>query len=223
MKDETLLPCPFCGGVPEEDAYGCIEYGGHEHQDYTITCKSCGAEVSCINGVHDGADVECSCHHDTRKICVDKWNKRTANSPAIPAGWKLVPVEQTPEMRKKIHPMTESDCPDCGKRVAADCYENMIMSWDDLLSTVPQPPVSASGWIKCSDRMPEDDSYVVAAEIGHDGTIYAAVASWFLHNRFNLMEDGISASNYDGGACIDMNLSVTHWMPLPAAPKPEGE
>lgn len=73
-------------------------------------------------------------------------------------------------------------------------------------------------WIKCSERMPEEDSYVVAAEIG-GGTLYSFVASWFLHGRFNLMEDGLSASNYDGGACISMNLSITHWMPLPAPPE----
>lgn len=81
-------------------------------------------------------------------------------------------------------------------------------------------PVITDGWVACSERMPEEDSYVVAAELG-SGNIYAAVASWFLHGRFNLMEDGISASNYDGGACIEMNLSVTHWMPLPAAPQQE--
>ena len=75
-----------------------------------------------------------------------------------------------------------------------------------------------SQWIKCSERMPEEDSYVVAAEIG-SGTLYSFVASWFLHGRFNLMEDGLSASNYDGGACISMNLSITHWMPLPETPQ----
>ena len=137
------------------------------------------------------------------------------NSPAIHAGWKLVPDELTIEMQHAWDSAPNAN--------TEDEDANMRTAYRAMLSAVPQPPVSASGWIKCSDRMPEDDSYVVAAEIGHDGTIYAAVASWFLHNRFNLMEDGISASNYDGGACIDMNLSVTHWMPLPAAPKPEGE
>lgn len=78
MSFETLLPCPFCGGEPEEDAGGCIEYHGHEHQDYSITCKQCGAEVYCSVGAFEKADVPCSCHHDTRKVCVDKWNKRSA-------------------------------------------------------------------------------------------------------------------------------------------------
>lgn len=76
MSFETLLPCPFCGGEPEEDAGGCSEFYGHEHQDYSITCKSCGAEVYCSVGTFEKADVPCSCHHDTRKVCVDKWNKR---------------------------------------------------------------------------------------------------------------------------------------------------
>lgn len=78
MSFETLLPCPFCGGDPEEDAGGCIEYHGHEHQEYSITCKQCGAEVYCSVGAFEKADVPCSCHHDTRKVCVDKWNKRSA-------------------------------------------------------------------------------------------------------------------------------------------------
>ena len=104
MSFETLLPCPFCGGEPEEDAGGCIEYHGHEHQDYSITCKQCGAEVYCSVGTFEKADVPCSCHHDTRKVCVDKWNKRAAiiqaaNSPVIPDGW--IPVgERLPEVKR---------------------------------------------------------------------------------------------------------------------------
>ena len=87
MKDEALLPCPFCGGEPEEDAGGCIEFYGHEHQDYSIACKQCGAEVYCSVGTFEKADVPCSCHYDTRKVCVDKWNKRSTivdYSPGIP-------------------------------------------------------------------------------------------------------------------------------------------
>ncbi|MDZ5639024.1 Lar family restriction alleviation protein [Enterobacter sp. A103] len=86
-----LLPCPFCGGEPEEDGGMFFEFYGHERQDYSITCKKCGAEVRCDVGEHEGADAPCSCHHDTRKICAEKWNSRAAmlqgadvNSPVIP-------------------------------------------------------------------------------------------------------------------------------------------
>nr|DAJ89725.1 MAG TPA: restriction alleviation protein [Caudoviricetes sp.] len=73
-----LLPCPFCGGEPEEDGGMFFEFYGHERQDYSIACKKCRAEVRCDVGEHEGADAPCSCHHDTRKICAEKWNRRAA-------------------------------------------------------------------------------------------------------------------------------------------------
>ena len=74
-----------------------------------------------------------------------------------------------------------------------------------------------SEWIKCIDMMPDDDTYAVAADIAH-GEIYSAFAAWFIHGRFALME-GLSASNYDGGAIIEIDMPITHWMPLPEPPK----
>lgn len=71
-------------------------------------------------------------------------------------------------------------------------------------------------WIKCSERMPDDDTEVVVADIDH-GQIYSAAAAWFIHGRFSLME-GLSASNYDGGAIIEINFPINHWMPLPEPP-----
>ncbi|HAS1952261.1 TPA: hypothetical protein I4E15_20300 [Enterobacter asburiae] len=73
-----LLPCPFCGGEPQEDGGMFFEFYGHERQDYSIACKKCRAEVRCDVGEHEGADAPCSCHHDTRKICAEKWNRRAA-------------------------------------------------------------------------------------------------------------------------------------------------
>lgn len=73
-----LLPCPFCGGEPEEDGGMFFEFYGHERQDYSIACKKCKAEVRCDVGEHEGTDAPCSCHHDTRKICAEKWNRRAA-------------------------------------------------------------------------------------------------------------------------------------------------
>ena len=80
-------------------------------------------------------------------------------------------------------------------------------------------PVTPDGWIPVSERMPDDDTYAVAADIAH-GEIYSAFAAWFIHGRFSVME-GLSASNYDGGAIIEIDTPITHWMPLPAAPQSE--
>ncbi|MFC6121753.1 Lar family restriction alleviation protein [Citrobacter bitternis] len=122
MKDETLLSCPFCGGEPEEEGGTFVEYYGHERQDYSITCKQCGAEVHCEVGDFEGADAVCSCHHNTRKICSDKWNRRalqsgnSAQPVTVPAGYVLVPVEPTSEMMMhksgcQHHAWDDPDCP----------------------------------------------------------------------------------------------------------------
>lgn len=105
-----LLPCPFCGGEPEEDGGMFFEFYGHERQDYSIACKKCRAEVRCDVGEHEGADAPCSCHHDTRKICAEKWNRRAAmlqgaehvsNRDELTDGW-VACSERMPEVGVKV-------------------------------------------------------------------------------------------------------------------------
>lgn len=74
------------------------------------------------------------------------------------------------------------------------------------------------GWIKCSEQMPDEDTYTVIADIGSEGNIYCAAAAWFIHGSFSPM-DGVSASNYDGGAAIEIDMHISHWMPLPPPPQ----
>lgn len=70
-------------------------------------------------------------------------------------------------------------------------------------------------WIKCSERLPDDDTYVVAAKhYGYDITPDAYV-SWFFNGVFHVCTDAIEASNHDGGACIGSTITVTHWLPIP--------
>ncbi|CFB71469.1 Protein of uncharacterised function (DUF551) [Yersinia enterocolitica] len=83
----------------------------------------------------------------------------------------------------------------------------------------PQPnsPEIPDGWIKCSDRMPEDDQVVVIINSGH-GFLYEAAVVTRRGPHFDLM-DGLEASNYDGGAVVRLDMEATHWMQLPAAPE----
>lgn len=137
-----LLPCPFCGGEPEEDGGMFFEFYGHERQDYSISCKKCGAEVCCNVGDHEGADVPCSCHHDTRKICAEKWNRRAAmlqgaENAESPTTMKTAPaLDSSPKIAESpsgnhpviadcscrtCYPVTFSDsrfvvCPVCGNK-----------------------------------------------------------------------------------------------------------
>lgn len=87
------------------------------------------------------------------------------------------------------------------------------------LNHTEQHMVAPDGWIKCSERMPEDGQIVVIINAGH-GEIYEA-ATVTRHGPHFLLLDGLEASNYDGGAVVTLRLEATHWTPLPAAPIPE--
>lgn len=107
---------------------------------------------------------------------------------------------------------------------------NMARQWPEPKDGEPRlhikengnSPVILDGWIACSERMPEEDTYNVVADIGSEGNIYCAAAAWFIHGNFSPM-DGVSASNYDGGASIEIDMHISHWMPLPAAPQQEAK
>ncbi|HAU5488779.1 TPA: hypothetical protein JD194_06755 [Cronobacter sakazakii] len=62
-----------------------------------------------------------------------------AGKAVVPAGWKLVPIELTKEMRRKIHPFAEALCHGCGRQVVADCVDNVTASWNDMLAVAPEP------------------------------------------------------------------------------------
>ncbi len=63
------------------------------------------------------------------------------NSPVIPDGYALVPVEPTRDMKLQIHPIAEATCMDCGRTVTADCEDNVLLSWADMIAAAPQQEV----------------------------------------------------------------------------------
>lgn len=158
-----LLPCPFCGGEPEEDGGMFFEFYGHERQDYSIACKKCRAEVRCDVGEHEGADAPCSCHHDTRKICAEKWNRRAA-----------------------------------------------MLQGAERVTTANKLP---DGWVACSERLPENKPG------SYEYLVFEGLNNRVQHDYWNVPDAGDDCQftpfwNHYG-------RYVTHWMPLPAAPKQE--
>ncbi|MBU9823160.1 DUF551 domain-containing protein [Rahnella sp. BCC 1045] len=74
--------------------------------------------------------------------------------------------------------------------------------------TTPQPAhTEQDGWIKCSERMPPSSEPVWA--YAQPSFEYAVEAYW----------DG----NWYRTLTDEPEYNITHWMPLPAAPKPESE
>lgn len=72
-------------------------------------------------------------------------------------------------------------------------------------------PVIQDGWIKCSERMPEDEQEVLTRNrMGH------CFVSFF-DEHSGLFFDKVDVA----AACCIEHILVTHWMPLPAAPKQE--
>lgn len=80
-----------------------------------------------------------------------------------------------------------------------------------------------SEWIRVDDRRPNEMQWVVFASFYGWGKrvmeIDSVVAGQFWNGSFHPNTDGLEASNYDGGACITLEMNTTHWMPLPDAPK----
>ena len=80
-----------------------------------------------------------------------------------------------------------------------------------------------SEWISVNDRLPNEMQWVVFARFYGWGKqvmeIDSVVAGQFWNGSFHPNTDGLEAINYDGGACITLEMEPTHWMPLPDAPK----
>lgn len=93
----------------------------------------------------------------------------------------------------------ECECSGC-KATARICTE--------LAGNSPAIP---DGWISCSERMPEDEQEVIV----HNKLGYRYVSYFDEHSGLFFDMRGGNQMN-----CIE-HIFVTHWMPAPAAPKPD--
>lgn len=129
-------------------------------------------------------------------------------APLVPDGYVMVPKDPTEAMM--LH---NSGCqhhawddPDCAMR------QTRRLIWSHMLAAAPQSPGSEPAtvpgtWIPVSERLPEagGDMIVFTDGIVMSGVSYAKKKGFY-----------IQALEYDDDEPVD---SVTHWMPLPAAPQ----
>ncbi|EJU6096637.1 DUF551 domain-containing protein [Salmonella enterica] len=142
------------------------------------------------------------------------------NSPVIPDGYALVPVEPTDEMIEAamncedvLFNSDESFCVQFG-----NIYEAMLAAApkpqnapQNIPENIPagKSTLTPDGWISCSERMPEDEQEVIVQnKLG-----YRYVSYFDEHSGLFFDMPGGNQIN-----CIE-HILVTHWMPLPVPPQ----
>ncbi|EKN4723994.1 DUF551 domain-containing protein [Yersinia enterocolitica] len=84
------------------------------------------------------------------------------------------------------------------------------------LTPQPNSPEIPDGWIKCSDRMPENDEFVRIWPLPDFG-VELHVGQYI---KFHKEGPGWFAQVYEYNYGVEFYpITVTHWMPLPAAPE----
>ena len=125
-----------------------------------------------------------------------------------PAGYALVPVDLLSDLRDFAHPEIEKYCEMWeGYRDAEfPAMRKIISDADALLS---------AGWIPVSERMPDKAGFYLCWGTYFDGTEPNYIpASFFIHPtngwyKWEPVEDD----------CDPNCVTITHWQPLPDAPK----
>ena len=83
-------------------------------------------------------------------------------------------------------------------------------------------------WVSVKDRLPEPGWYLIAVPgpEGEKGFVYVAGFSRDLHTTDHINFEGLHRPGWygvdDEWGCFEHD-DVTHWMPLPEPPEPEGE
>lgn len=126
------------------------------------------------------------------------------NSPVIPDGWVLVPVEPTEAMINAYRDALYSD------ESAVSCID----LYKAMIAAAPTHSGTNDGWVACSERMPG-----IGTEIFYfcqdDGLRDCGIVSSSNFSGKGDAELYVHAEGYD----LRFGADITHWMPLPAAPQ----
>ncbi|HGF0125195.1 TPA: DUF551 domain-containing protein [Klebsiella variicola] len=139
-------------------------------------------------------------------------------APVVPGGYVMVAASLLSELRDWAHPKIEDYCEMWAGRRDDEfpALRKVIADTDALLAAAPQSPGSepatAPGkWIPVSERMPDVGVKVLCFPVKDEP----------IHATFNgqLWLQDVSWSGSDDPIDNVIPVSVTHWMPLPAAPQ----
>ena len=120
----------------------------------------------------------------------------------------------------ECHPMNEDTNVDIPKQMAVDAIvyiqqlENHI---GELTEKVGQLEAAQPMWINTRDELPAAETRVLASAIDNDGESIVVITK-YTHHLYGLGLTGW----VDPWQYFSCNYKITHWMPLPEAPK-EGE
>lgn len=129
-------------------------------------------------------------------------------SPALklPDGWVAVPLEPTEEMIAAWRDdMDKSYAKEHAIKIGEDeivfAHQAMLAAAPSVPHTAPIEPICATGgaeWVKCSNELPKKDGQYWGwwSEEKRQGPV------WFIERQNQFQ-----------------SYQITHWMPLPAAPK----
>lgn len=127
------------------------------------------------------------------------------NSPAIPEGYVMVPKEPTPEILATITEAIRA------MRGSAATYARVLAAAPQPQSAPQNIPEIIPVWIPVSEHMPEVGVKVLCFPVKDEP----------IHATFNgqLWLQDVSWSGSEEPIDNVIPVSVTHWMPLPAAPQ----
>ncbi|BDA89455.1 hypothetical protein E3AUHO_21410 [Klebsiella pneumoniae subsp. pneumoniae] len=160
-----------------------------------------------FGGLH-GTHVEPDVLMDCKTICDAIYAAYSGNSPVIPDGYVMAPREPTEEMNKAgWAAMNEHDAinPTYRAMIAAAPHETPALNSVQSVATVP------GKWVPVSEQMPEVGVKVLCFPVKDEP----------IHATFNgqLWLQDVSWCGSEEPIDNVIPVTVTHWMPLPAAPQ----
>lgn len=116
--------------------------------------------------------------------------------------------QQVIDILENFRPSRDKFCPSPVDDYVDDRIDSRI---DSIIEFVKREP--DDDWIKCSEKMPENDKSVLVA-IKEDGDTYICVGETFVGGDWMINGEHWYEKS---------DPAITHWMPLPEPPKGEIE